>query len=222
VIAPRLGPGRAEPGRLRLVALGTVPDVASRAACPATRIHVDPPPLATMTCNDPHARVPSRIQATDDVAPMPDPPASAGRARPLAGGRQVTGPPSGVDRLLARARSAIAPRPGPVDLEAVRDAGGLVVDIRPVELRRRDGDLPGALVVDRNVLEWWLDPTSAHRLDEVTGPDQPIVLVCDEGYASSLAAATLRELGLRRATDLDGGYQAWLRTRAGARVREPR
>jgi rhodanese-related sulfurtransferase len=202
VIAPRLGPGRAEPGRLRLVALGTVPDVASRAACPATRIHVDPPPLATMTCNDPHARVPSRIQATDDVAPMPDPPASAGRARPLAGGRQVTGPPSGVDRLLARARSAIAPRPGPVDLEAVRDAGGLVVD--------------------RNVLEWRLDPTSAHRLDEVTGPDQPIVLVCDEGYASSLAAATLRELGLRRATDLDGGYQAWLRTRAGARVREPR
>jgi rhodanese-related sulfurtransferase len=101
-------------------------------------------------------------------------------------------------------------------------AGGLVVDIRPVDLRDRDGLLPGALVVDRNVLEWRLDHTSPHRLDEVTGPDQPIVLVCDEGFASSLAAAILRELGLRRATDLDGGYQAWLRTRAGARVREPR
>ncbi len=95
-------------------------------------------------------------------------------------------------------------------------AGGLVVDIRPVELRERDGEMPGALVVGRNVLEWRLDPTSPHRLPDVTGPDQPVVLVCDEGYASSLAAATLRELGLRRATDLDGGYQAWLRANAGS------
>jgi len=84
-----------------------------------------------------------------------------------------------------------------------------VVDIRPVELRERDGEMPGALVVDRNVLEWRLDPTSPHRLAALTGPDQPVVLFCDEGYASSLAAATLRDLGLRRATDLDGGYQAW-------------
>jgi rhodanese-related sulfurtransferase len=128
-------------------------------------------------------------------------------ARPAAGA-------SGVDRLLARARDVIAPRPGPADLAAVREAGGLVVDIRPVDLRERDGALPGALVVDRNVLEWRLDPTSPSRLPEVTGPDQPIVLVCDEGYASSLAAATLRELGCRAATDLDGGYQAWLAHRA--------
>jgi rhodanese-related sulfurtransferase len=117
---------------------------------------------------------------------------------------------SAVDRLLARARDVIAPRPGPADLAAAREAGGLVVDIRPVDLRESDGALPGALVVDRNVLEWRLDPTSPWRLPEVTGPDQPIVLVCDEGYASSLAAATLRELGCRAATDLDGGYQAWL------------
>jgi rhodanese-related sulfurtransferase len=109
----------------------------------------------------------------------------------------------------------IAPRPGPAELEAVWRAGGLVVDIRPVELRERDGELPGALVVGRNVLEWRLDPTSAWRLPEVTGPDQPVVLVCDEGYASSLAAATLRELGLHRATDLVGGFQAWLRFAAG-------
>lgn len=120
-----------------------------------------------------------------------------------------------VDRLLARARDKIAPRPGPRDLAAVRAAGGLVVDIRPVELRERDGEMPGAVVVDRNVLEWRLDPTSPDRLAEITGPDQPIVLFCDEGYASSLAAATLRELGLHRATDLDGGYQAWRRTAIG-------
>ncbi len=125
---------------------------------------------------------------------------------------------SGIDRLLARARAVIAPRPGPDDLDDVWAAGGLVVDIRPVELRRRDGELPGALIIDRNVLEWRLDPTGAHRLAEVTGPHQPIVLFCDEGYASSLAAAALRELGLRRATDLDGGYQAWLRSRARAEV----
>jgi len=120
-----------------------------------------------------------------------------------------------IDRLLARARAVIAPRPGPADLAAVRAGGGLVVDIRPVELRERDGALPGALVVDRNQLEWRLDPTCPDRLDAVTGPDQTIVLVCDEGYASSLAAAALRELGLRRATDLDGGYQAWRRSAGG-------
>lgn len=130
------------------------------------------------------------------------------------GGR--TSAPSGVDRLLARARDAIAPRPVPADLDAVWAAGGLVVDIRPVELRDRDGVLPGALVVDRNVLEWRLDPAGEWRLPEVTGPDQQVVLFCDEAYASSLAAATLREVGLRRATDLDGGYQAWLRHRADA------
>lgn len=120
-----------------------------------------------------------------------------------------------IDRLLARARVAIAPRPGPGDLAAVWAEGGLVVDIRPVELRERDGEMPGALVVDRNVLEWRLDPSSPHRLAAVTGPDQRVVLVCDEGYASSLAAAVLRELGLRRATDLDGGYQAWLEAAVG-------
>jgi rhodanese-related sulfurtransferase len=75
-------------------------------------------------------------------------------------------------------------------------------------------DRPAAAIdrlLERNVLEWRLDPTSAHRLPEVTGPDQPIVVVCDEGYASSLAAASLRALGLTRATDLAGGFQAWRR-----------
>lgn len=83
-----------------------------------------------------------------------------------------------------------------------------MVDIRPLEQRQRDGELPGALVIDRNVLEWRLDPTSAHRLPEVSGPDQRVIIVCDEGYSSSLAAATLRQLGLHEATDVVGGYQA--------------
>jgi rhodanese-related sulfurtransferase len=118
-----------------------------------------------------------------------------------------------VDRLLAEARAAIEPRVTVDQLDDVVAGGGLVVDIRPDDLRQRDGELPGAIVIGRNVLEWRLDPTSDHRIPEVTGPDQQIVLVCDESYATSLAAATLRRLGLRQATDLVGGYQAWLNRR---------
>ena len=114
-----------------------------------------------------------------------------------------------IDELLAAARAELGWRPRPEELATVAEAGGLIVDIRPVEQRQRDGELPGALVIDRNVLEWRLDPTSAHRVIDVA-PDQPVVLVCNEGYASTLAAVTLRRLGLRAATDLDGGYQAWL------------
>ena len=116
-----------------------------------------------------------------------------------------------IDEMLDEVRAALPPRPGPADLDAVWADGGLVVDTRPAALRERDGELPGALVVERNVLEWRLDPTSPHRLDEVRDHDQQIVVVCDEGYASSLAAASLQSLGLKRATDLAGGYQAWLR-----------
>jgi len=87
--------------------------------------------------------------------------------------------------------------------------GALLVDTRPLEQRRRDGEIPGAVVVDRNVLEWRLDPTCPHRLAEVTGADQQVILLCHQGYSSSLAAATLRRLGLRRATDVAGGFEAW-------------
>lgn len=113
-----------------------------------------------------------------------------------------------IDELLAAARDRLD-RVEARDLGAEIDNGALVVDIRPVEQRTRDGALPGAIVVDRNVLEWRLDPASDHRIAE-TGYDRRIILVCNEGYASSLAAATLRDLGIERATDLDGGFQAWL------------
>jgi rhodanese-related sulfurtransferase len=113
-----------------------------------------------------------------------------------------------IDRMLAEARGTLPPRPQASDLPALCARSALVVDIRPVGLRQRDGEMAGAVVVDRNQLEWRLDPTSPYRIAEVTGPDQEIVVVCDEGYASSLAAATLQRLGLRRATDLDGGFQA--------------
>jgi rhodanese-related sulfurtransferase len=114
-----------------------------------------------------------------------------------------------IDQLLDEVRAGIEPRARPGELADVVARGGLVVDTRPYELRSRDGEMPGALIVDRNKLEWRLDPSCPWRLPEVTGSDQPIVVVCDEGYASSLAAATLRRLGLRHATDLAGGFQAW-------------
>jgi rhodanese-related sulfurtransferase len=114
-----------------------------------------------------------------------------------------------VDRLLAEARTELGARPGPADLDRLVAEGALVVDTRPESYRREEGDLPGAVVVERNDLEWRLAPDSDHRLPEAGDPDQVVVLVCNEGYASSLSAVALRRLGLHRATDLDGGYRAW-------------
>ena len=116
--------------------------------------------------------------------------------------------PSGIEALLAQARSRLE-RVAPQDLTAEQAAGALVVDIRPYEQRERDGEMPGAVVIDRNVLEWRLGPTSPHRIAAITDHDRRVVIVCNEGYSSSLAAATLQLLGLRRATDLVGGFQAW-------------
>lgn len=120
---------------------------------------------------------------------------------------------SAVDRQLREARARIAPRVSAGELDAALAGGALVVDTRPGELRQRDGVIQGAVVVERNVLEWRLDPTSAHRLPHMDRPDRRVVIVCDEGYASSLAAAALLDLGLTDVTDLEGGYQAWVRVR---------
>lgn len=117
---------------------------------------------------------------------------------------------SAIAELLDRCRHGID-RVAPRDLAAEIDDGALVVDTRCEQQRERDGRLPGALVMERNVLEWRLDPTSPDRLPQMTSPDRRVIVVCDEGYASSLAAYTLRQLGVHRATDLVGGYQAWLR-----------
>lgn len=116
--------------------------------------------------------------------------------------------PRSIQDLLAESQAGVD-RVSPADLAGELAAGALVVDIRPVEQRQRDGTLPGAIVIDRNVLEWRLDPASPDRIDAVTGHEQRIVIVCNEGFSSSLAAATLRTLGLHRATDLVGGFQAW-------------
>ncbi len=122
------------------------------------------------------------------------------------GPREVVGP--AVDRLLAEARRGFR-RVSPQGAAAIADAGGLLVDIRPAAQRERFGEIPGALVIERNVLEWRLDPTSPDRHPAVTDTDRPMVVVCQEGYASSLAAASLQSLGLHWATDMEGGFEAW-------------
>jgi rhodanese-related sulfurtransferase len=115
--------------------------------------------------------------------------------------------PSRIDELLDESRTHLD-RVAPERLADEVAAGALLVDIRPAANREQEGDLPGAVVIERIHLEWRLDPTSDHRIAEA-GPDRRVIVVCNEGYASSLAAATLRQLGVRRATDLIGGYRAW-------------
>jgi rhodanese-related sulfurtransferase len=113
-----------------------------------------------------------------------------------------------IDELLEQVRSRID-RVQPTEvLRRVAD-GALLVDTRPYEQRAQDGAVPGALVVDRNVLEWRLDPASPDRLPEVTGYDLEVIVICNQGYSSSLVADTLRALGLRRSVDVIGGFEAW-------------
>jgi rhodanese-related sulfurtransferase len=115
----------------------------------------------------------------------------------------------GIDDVLAASRAGVR-RLTPGGLVAAAARGALVVDTRTEAHRRVQGEFPGALVIDRTVLEWRLDPASPWRIPEATGPDLEVVVVCRHGYSSSLAAASLRAIGLHRATDLAGGVEAWL------------
>jgi rhodanese-related sulfurtransferase len=117
--------------------------------------------------------------------------------------------PRGIETELAAAR-ALLDRVTPQQTKAFIDGGGLVVDTRTQAQRRRAGQIPGAVVIDRTVLEWRLDPQCPFRADVARGYDDPVVVVCAEGYSSSLAAASLQRIGLTRATDMIGGFAAWV------------
>jgi rhodanese-related sulfurtransferase len=114
-----------------------------------------------------------------------------------------------VQELLAEARALLPRRLSPAEALEAQAKGALLIDIRGDDQRRADGLIPGAVVVPRNVLEWRCDPASPWRHAAIRRGDLVIVLVCHEGFQSSLAAATLQRLGLRNATDLDGGFAAW-------------
>ena len=112
-----------------------------------------------------------------------------------------------IDEVLDRARATLD-RLDPFEAANALCDGAVLVDIRPQSDREREGHIPGALVIERNVLEWRLDPASAARL-AIASYDAHVIVFCNEGYTSSLAAAALQELGVTRATDLAGGYRAW-------------
>jgi rhodanese-related sulfurtransferase len=114
-----------------------------------------------------------------------------------------------LDQLLAEARSRLS-RLSPAAARDALRAGATLIDIRTESQIAADGTVPGALVIARNVLEWRLDPASQHRHPSAPELHDQVILLCDGGYQSSLAAATLQRLGFVSATDVDGGFQAWL------------
>ena len=113
-----------------------------------------------------------------------------------------------VESLLSEARERIR-RHGPSEAAALVRRGALLVDIRPAAQRAAHGEIPEALVIERHVLEWRLDPASEWRIEEVSDHTVPVIVVCQEGYASSFAAASLAALGYAHAADLEGGFAAW-------------
>lgn len=122
-----------------------------------------------------------------------------------------TAPPPGsrsIDERLAEARWRIR-RYSPAEAHSAAQGGALIVDIRPQAQRQEFGEVPGALVLERNVLEWRLDPRSDARLADVARYDLEVIVLCQEGYTSSLAADSLRELGIAQTGDVDGGFVAW-------------
>ncbi|WDZ82547.1 rhodanese-like domain-containing protein [Micromonospora cathayae] len=128
----------------------------------------------------------------------------------LCPGPTVTAPPGsrGIDEILAAARARLH-RLDPERAHVAHRRGALLVDIRPAAQRAAHGTVPGALAVERNVLEWRFDPRCAARLPQAVGYDLQVLILCQEGYTSSLAAAALQDIGLHRATDVIGGFAAW-------------
>ena len=114
-----------------------------------------------------------------------------------------------VDELLTQARALLPHRPAPAEARGAHAAGALLADIRGDDQRRDYGLIPGAILLPRNALEWRCDPAGQWRHPAISGRDQHLILICQEGFGSSLAAANLQRLGLVNATDLDGGFAAW-------------
>ncbi len=122
--------------------------------------------------------------------------------------------PRTIDEILAEARARLS-RVTPAEADAARERGAVIVDIRPAAQRDANGELPFAVVIERNVLEWRFDPASDASLP-IASHDLEVIVFCQEGYTSSLAAAALQDLGIHRATDVIGGYAAWRAWQASA------
>jgi rhodanese-related sulfurtransferase/predicted metal-dependent enzyme (double-stranded beta helix superfamily) len=195
---------------------GHVHDVAHGGEGSSTSIHAYSPPLSAMTY---YTATDYGLIARETVA-IDGPEGARGRggadtalaqanssAARLTSDALPEGAPS-IDELLAEARSGLH-RLRPEAAFAALTDGAVLVDIRPLEQRIVEGEVPGAIIISRNVLEWRLDPRSEARIPALARPDTRAIVMCSEGYASSFAATSLRRIGLAEATDLDGGFQAW-------------
>lgn len=209
----RLRERRIDPGGQAAFDRGWVHDVtrhpdahdaaSGEATTPTLSVHAYSPPLTAMSYYEvsPSGRLRRvRSELTDEPEAPP--------RHPLPSSER------GIDALLAAARDRID-RVDAADLGAELAAGAHLVDIRPAAQRAAEGEVPGALVIERNVLEWRLDPTSDARIDQAVDWDVRWLVICSEGYTSSLAAAALRDIGLHRAADVAGGYHAVVRTLVG-------
>lgn len=195
---------------------GHVHDVAHGGEMSATSIHAYSPPLSAMTY---YTGTDYGLIARETVA-IDGPEGARGRggadtalARATASVARLTsdalpdGAP-GIDELLSEARSGLT-RLRPEAAFAALTDGAVLVDIRPLEQRIVEGEVPGAIIIGRNVLEWRLDPRSEAKIPSLARPGVRVIVMCSQGYASSLAATSLRRLGLQEVIDLDGGFQAW-------------
>jgi len=195
---------------------GHVHDVAHGGEGSSTSIHAYSPPLVAMTYYKP---TPYGLIARETVA-IEGPEGARGRGgadtaladasasvAELASGAPAAGT-SGIDGLLAEARNGLERLRPEAAVAAITD-GAVLVDIRPLEQRIVEGEVPGAIIIGRNVLEWRLDPRSDAKIPTLARPDARVIVMCSQGYASTLAAASLRRIGLSGTTDLDGGFQAW-------------
>lgn len=212
----RLSSRRLDTGQAVAFGPAHVHDVAHGGTGSAISIHAYSPPLLAMTY---YTSTDYGLIARETVA-IDGPEGSRGRggadtalARATASATSLTsdalpaGAP-GIDELLTEARSGLR-RLRPEAAFAALTDGAVLVDIRPLEQRIVEGEVPGAIIIGRNVLEWRLDPRSEARIPALARSDQQIIVMCSEGYASTLAAASLRRIGLAEATYLDGGFQAW-------------
>ena len=188
-----------QPGRPRAFPAGYAHDVRNTSAAPAVSIHAYSPPLAEMNEYE--------LEGSRLVS-RPFRSARAERLDQEKGAVNKTGA-SAIDKKLSTAR-ALLRRLSPMEArQAMTESDALLVDIRPEAQRASEGGIPGAVIIERNVLEWRLDPTSSARLSLATDHDLLVIVFCSEGYSSSLAAVALQDLGLWRATDMVGGFHAW-------------
>jgi rhodanese-related sulfurtransferase/mannose-6-phosphate isomerase-like protein (cupin superfamily) len=192
------------PGKLRAFGSDYTHDVRNVSFAPAVSIHAYSPPLTDMNEYEldgnqlvPREHASERAEALDQERYTP---------RPNHGKR--TGALS-IEQILSAARARLRRLFPDEAYEAMAKAEAILVDIRPEGQRATEGSIPGALIVERNVLEWRFDPVSTSRLPIATDHDLRVIVFCSEGYTSSLAAAALQDLGLWRATDIVGGFHAW-------------